>query len=180
MPNDNLLSITPIDGRYESQTKSLANYFSEFALIRTRVEVEIEWLLLISNNKSLKFIPEVSNNQQKQITNIFKEFSIQDARQIKKIEKKTNHDVKAVELFIVEKLKDPDLPINYTLEKFDEPAQRYCPVGVYEVQNENNVQKFVINSQNCIHCKTCDIKEPSQNITWVTPEGGGGPKYGNM
>jgi len=105
MPNDNLLSVTPIDGRYESQTKSLANYFSEFALIKTRVEVEIEWLLLISNNKSLKFIPEVSNSQQKKIINIFKGFSIQDARQIKKIEKKTNHDVKAVELFIVEKLK---------------------------------------------------------------------------
>ena len=65
MPNDNLLSITPIDGRYASQTKFLANYFSEFALIKTRVEVEIEWLLLISNNKSLKFIPEVSKSQQK-------------------------------------------------------------------------------------------------------------------
>ena len=105
MPNDNLLSITPIDGRYESQTKFLANYFSEFALIRTRVEVEIEWLLLISKNKSLKFIPEVSKAQQNKIIKIFKEFSIQDARQVKKIEKKTNHDVKAVELFIVEKLK---------------------------------------------------------------------------
>ena len=53
-------------------------------------------------------------------------------------------------------------------------------LGWIEIQNENNVEKFVINSQNCIHCKTCDIKEPSQNITWVTPEGGGGPKYGNM
>ena len=52
--------------------------------------------------------------------------------------------------------------------------------GVYEVQVENDINKFVINSQNCIHCKTCDIKEPSQNITWVTPEGSGGPKYGNM
>ena len=98
MPNDNLLSVTPIDGRYESQTKSLAKYFSEFALIKTRVEVEIEWLLLISNSKSLKFVPKVSNGQQKKIINIFKEFSIQDARQIKKIEKKTNHDVKAVEI----------------------------------------------------------------------------------
>ena len=89
----------------------------------------------------------------------------------------TNHaDNQPVHL----QLKDQNLPITYTLNKFDEPAQRYCPVGVYEVQIENEKPKFVINSQNCIHCKTCDIKEPSQNITWVTPEGGGGPKYGNM
>ena len=79
------------------------------------------------------------------------------------------------------KLKDPDLPINYTLEEFDEPAQRYCPAGVYEVDRTNHENpKFVINAQNCIHCKTCDIKEPSQNITWVTPEGAGGPNYSNM
>ena len=70
--------------------------------------------------------------------------------------------------------------VDYTLHEYDEPAQMYCPAVVYEVQKENGSNRFVINSQNCIHCKTCDIKEPSQNITWVTPEGGGGPKYGNM
>ena len=79
------------------------------------------------------------------------------------------------------KLKDPDLPINYTLNEYDEPAQRYCPAGVYEVDRTvKNNPKFVINAQNCIHCKTCDIKEPSQNISWVTPEGAGGPNYANM
>ena len=79
------------------------------------------------------------------------------------------------------KLKDPDLPINYTLNEYDEPAQRYCPAGVYEVDiADKNNPKFVINAQNCIHCKTCDIKEHSQNITWVTPEGEGGPNYANM
>ena len=77
-------------------------------------------------------------------------------------------------------LKDPDLPIMHNLEKYDEPAQRYCPAGVYEVVEENGEKRFQINSQNCIHCKTRDIKEPSQNINWITPEGGGGPNYPNM
>ncbi len=79
------------------------------------------------------------------------------------------------------KLKDPELPIKYTLNEYDEPSQRYCPAGVYEVdKTEQNNPKFIINAQNCIHCKTCDIKEPSQNINWVVPEGAGGPNYSNM
>jgi len=80
------------------------------------------------------------------------------------------------------KLKDPAIPIAYTLPNFDEPAQRYCPAGVYEVVREadGSNPRFVINFQNCVHCKTCDIKDPPQNIVWTVPEGGGGPNYPNM
>lgn len=79
------------------------------------------------------------------------------------------------------KLTDPSIPVNVNLPKWDEPAQRYCPAGVYEImENDDGSKRFQINAANCVHCKTCDIKDPSQNITWVTPEGGGGPNYPNM
>ncbi|SHH66360.1 electron transfer flavoprotein-ubiquinone oxidoreductase [Marivita hallyeonensis] len=79
------------------------------------------------------------------------------------------------------KLKDPSIPVSVNLPKYGGPSARYCPAGVYEfVKDENDDDKFVINFQNCVHCKTCDIKDPSQNINWTVPQGGDGPNYPNM
>ncbi len=79
------------------------------------------------------------------------------------------------------RLADPGIPIERNLPRFDEPAQRYCPAGVYEIVNDaSGGPRFQINAQNCVHCKTCDIKDPEQNIDWVPPEGGGGPNYAGM
>jgi electron-transferring-flavoprotein dehydrogenase len=78
------------------------------------------------------------------------------------------------------RLKDPDVPVKVNLANWAEPAQRYCPAGVYEIVEDAGGPRFQINHQNCVHCKTCDIKDPSQNITWVVPQGGEGPNYPNM
>jgi len=80
------------------------------------------------------------------------------------------------------KLKDPSIPIAVNLPKYGEPARLYCPAGVYEVlyDEQDANPRFQVNFQNCVHCKTCDIKDPSQNITWTTPQGGDGPNYPNM
>ena len=78
------------------------------------------------------------------------------------------------------RLRDPAVPVAINLTVYDGPETRYCPAGVYEFVTESGTPRLQINAQNCVHCKTCDIKDPKQNIQWVTPEGGGGPNYPNM
>ena len=78
------------------------------------------------------------------------------------------------------KLADPDVPVKVNWATYAGPSARYCPAGVYEFVGEDAERKFQINFQNCVHCKTCDIKDPAQNITWTTPQGGDGPNYPNM
>jgi electron-transferring-flavoprotein dehydrogenase len=78
------------------------------------------------------------------------------------------------------KLSDPGLQKTSELDRYGGPSARYCPAAVYEWIEEGGQPRFVINAQNCVHCKTCDIKDPNQNIRWVPPEGGGGPNYPNM
>lgn len=78
------------------------------------------------------------------------------------------------------KLRDPEIPVEANLPLYAEPAQRYCPAAVYEIVEQGDEKKFVINAQNCVHCKTCDIKDPAQNIDWTVPNGGGGPNYPSM
>jgi electron-transferring-flavoprotein dehydrogenase len=78
-------------------------------------------------------------------------------------------------------LKDPSIPVEVNLGVYDGPEARFCPASVYEfVDAEGGGKRLQINAQNCVHCKTCDIKDPTQNINWVVPEGGGGPNYPNM
>tara|TARA_B100001029_G_scaffold175898_1_gene178004 strand:- start:2782 stop:4146 length:1365 start_codon:yes stop_codon:yes gene_type:complete len=109
MPKDSLYSISPIDGRYHHKTKQLEEYFSEFALIKYRLEVELKWLILLSKNRSLDFIPSLSAASEKKILKILSNFDLKEAKKIKNIEQKTNHDVKAVEIYIVNKLNDMKL-----------------------------------------------------------------------
>ena len=120
MLKNTLNSISPLDGRYATKLRDLEQHFSEFALIKNRVLVEINWLIFMSRTKSLSFIPALSKNKETSLIKIIDEFSLKDAEQIKKIEAKTNHDVKAVEIFIGKKLEI------LNLKKYSEFIHLFC------------------------------------------------------
>ena len=120
MLKNTLNSISPLDGRYATKLRDLEQHFSEFALIKNRVLVEINWLIFMSRTKSLSFIPALSKNKETSLIKIIDEFSLKDAEQIKKIEAKTNHDVKAVEIFIGKKLE------SLNLKKYSEFVHLFC------------------------------------------------------
>ena len=120
MLKNTLNSISPLDGRYATKLGDLEQYFSEFALIKNRVLVEINWLIFMSRTKSLSFVPTLSKNKETSLLKIIDEFSLKDAEQIKKIEAKTNHDVKAVEVFIGKKLE------SLNLKKYKEFVHLFC------------------------------------------------------
>ncbi len=120
MLKNTLNSISPLDGRYATKLRDLEQHFSEFALIKNRVLVEINWLIFMSRTKSLRFIPALSKNKETSLLKIIDEFSVKDAEQIKKIEAKTNHDVKAVEIFIGKKLE------SLNLKKYSEFVHLFC------------------------------------------------------
>ena len=120
MLKNTLNSISPLDGRYATKLRDLEQHFSEFALIKNRVLVEINWLIFRSRTKVLRFIPALSKNKETSLLKIINEFSVKDAEQIKKIEAKTNHDVKAVEIFIGKKLE------SLNLKKYSEFVHLFC------------------------------------------------------
>ena len=120
MLKNTLNSISPLDGRYATKLGDLEQYFSEFALIKNRVLVEINWLIFMSRTKSLSFIPALSKSKENSLLKVIDNFSIKDAEQIKKIEAKTNHDVKAVEIFIRKKLE------SLNLNKYKEFVHLFC------------------------------------------------------
>ena len=109
MLKDTLNSISPLDGRYAAKVAELEKYFSEFALIKNRFIVEVKWLIFMSKNKSIPFVKPFSKKNEKTLENLIIDFSLKDAQAIKKIESKTNHDVKAVELYICKLLNDLNL-----------------------------------------------------------------------
>ncbi|MDH5802667.1 MAG: lyase family protein, partial [Gammaproteobacteria bacterium] len=105
MELSSLTAISPVDGRYASKSKDLREYFSEFGLIKHRVEVEIRWLLLLADCSDIEEVPSFSDKARKHLTRIMDQFSVDDAQKIKEIERFTNHDVKAVEYFLKEAIK---------------------------------------------------------------------------